>query len=74
MLAVPWPGMNFAFPLFQDILLRPWLEEEIEILERPRERDNCSVRSQEELAKAGFKRSLMAISSKPKSLRHWWLA
>lgn len=66
--AVPWPGMNFAFPLFQDILLRPWLEEEVEILERLREREKCPVLSQETLAKAGFKRSFLAIYSKRKSL------
>ena len=66
--AVPWPGTNFALPLFQDILLRPWLEEEIETLERVREREKCPVLSQKELAKAGFKRSLRAISSKRRDL------
>lgn len=66
--AVPWLGMNFAFPLFQDILLRPWLEEEVEILEQLREREKYPVLSQETLAKAGFKRSLLPISSKRSSL------
>ena len=58
--AVPWPGLNFVFPLFQDILLRPWLEEEVEILQQLRGREQDPVLSQETLAKSGFKRSLMA--------------
>ena len=67
--AVPWVGLNFAFPLFLDILLRPWLEEEVEILERVTERrESEPVLSQETLAKAGFHRSLLAIASKRRSL------
>lgn len=74
--AVPWLGMNFAFPLFQDILLRPWLEEEVEILEGLRERERYPVLSQEALAKAGFRRTLSAISSKRRflGLRDRWPA
>lgn len=66
--AVPWLGLNFAFPLFQEILLRPWLEEEVEILQRIWEQGKCPVLSQETLAKAGFKRSFLAISDKRRSL------
>jgi hypothetical protein len=66
---VPWTGLNFAFPLFQSITLRPWLDEEIDILERTQERDGVHELSQEILAKAGYKRSLLAISSMRKSLR-----
>ena len=77
--AVPWSGMNSAFPLFQAILRRPWLEEEKDILSRLHERHRYPALSQkeeamrlrlaqEELARAGFKRSLMAISSKRRSL------
>lgn len=62
--AVPWLGLNFAFPLFQGILLSPWLKEEVEILQRLRKRTRDLVLLQETLANAGFKRSLMAISSK----------
>lgn len=73
--AVPWPDLNFAFPLFQDILVRPWLEDEVEILERITEREREPVLSQETLAKAGFQRSLLAIFSKRRPLRlsdRWW--
>ncbi len=66
--AVPWLGLNFAFPLFQDILLRPWFEEEVEILMQLREREKYPLLSQNTLAEAGFKRSLMAIFSKRRSL------
>ena len=65
--AVPWRGLNFAFPLFQDILLRPGLEVEVEILDVPR-REWEPVLAQETLAKAGFQRSLSAILSKRRSL------
>ena len=66
---VPWLGMNFAFPLFQDILLRPWSEEENEILERiGRYGEDCTELSQKELGKVGFNRSLMAIFSQRRSL------
>ena len=68
---VPWPGLSFAFPLFQDILLPPWLKEEVEILERVwerEEREGDSVLSQRTLAGTGFHRSLLAISSKRKAL------
>ena len=65
--AVPWPGLNFAFPLFQDILLRPWLEEEVEILDVP-EREWDPELAQKTLAEAGFQRSLSAILSKRRSL------
>ena len=66
--AVPWSGMNSLFPLFQGILRRPWLEQEVDILLRLQEREKWPVLSQEELAKAGFKRSLQAISFKRRSL------
>ena len=66
--AVPWLGLNYAFPLRQDILLRPWLKEEVEILEEIREPDEQPVVSQETLAKAGFERSFLDISSKRRDL------
>ena len=66
--AVPWQGLNYAFPLSQDILLRPWLKEEVEILERIREPEKDPVLSQEILANLGFKRSFLDISSKRRSL------
>ena len=66
--AVPLQGLNSAFPLFQDILLRPWLEEEVEILDRVPKMKWEPVLAQETLAKAGFQRSLSAIISKRRSL------
>lgn len=66
--AVPWLGMNFAFPLSQDFLLRPWLREEVDILKRLQEREKNPVLAQGALAKAGFKRSLLAISAKRRTL------
>ena len=66
--AVPWLGLNYAFPLSQDILLRPWLKEEVEILEQIQEPEKQPVISHETLAKAGFKRSFLDISSKRRSL------
>ena len=66
--AVPWLGLNYAFPLSQNVLLRPWLKEEVEILERIREPGQQPVLSQETLAKAGFERSFLDIYSKRTSL------
>ena len=66
--AVPWSGMNSVFPLFQGVLRRRWLQEEMDILLRLREPERYPLLSQEELAKAGFKRSLQAISFKRRSL------
>ena len=60
--------MNSVFPLFQGVLRRPWLQEEIDILLRLQERKRWPVLSQEELAKAGFRRSLIAIEWKRRSL------
>lgn len=67
--SVPWLGMNFAFPLFQEMLLRAWSEEEVAILEQFSHTERDLVLAQQTLADAGFKRSLRAIFSKRK--RKW---
>ena len=66
--------MSWARLQFEYINYRPWREEEIEILARVQEREKYLKLSQEKLANAGFRRSLMAIASKRRDLglyRRW---
>ena len=70
--AVPWLGMNFAFPLYQDILLRPWLDEEVAVLERTRYWKEAPGLAGHLLAKMGFRRSLQAVSEQRKALRMFY--